>query len=93
MAGVLSPQSGQDMVFVGTTNGGPPASGSFVAGNWCHDNQAIFLCVRGGTPGVWANFGLVAGFAVQSITGATTAAALDSVILALVGLGLATDNR
>lgn len=42
------------MRWVGSTSGGPPASGTFLAGDWITTTSGqIWICNAGGSPGTW----------------------------------------
>lgn len=46
--------------YVGATTGGAPASGTFVAGDFCVDQTGdIWVCTLAGTPGTWVPLGPV----------------------------------
>lgn len=68
--------------YVGHTDGGAPtlADGSFVQGNWCRDNDEIFVCVAPGTPGQWESQ-KVSSTSVALLAPATGVSATDSAAL------------
>jgi hypothetical protein len=47
--------------WVGNVMGGPPTSGTFVAGDWVNDMQlnVMWMCSTGGTPGTWTSMGVL----------------------------------
>jgi hypothetical protein len=46
--------------WVGSTAGGPPTSGTFVAGDFINDTlyNVMWMCMTGGTPGTWSPMGI-----------------------------------
>lgn len=66
--------------YVGGTAGGPPSSGTFVAGDFVVDtvNGILWTCVTGGTPGTWRASG--ESLIASSILGVTSASVTFSSI-------------
>lgn len=59
----------------GTSSGGPPTTGTFIAGDFIVDNNGhIWVCTTAGTPGVWAQVGGTLAIDFQTGTTYTLAA-------------------